>query len=236
MTLSSIRTRFAPSPTGNLHIGNARTAIMNWLFSRRHKGLFVLRIEDTDTDRSTKESETAILEDLKWLGIDWDEGPDRSGAYGPYRQSERLENYQKTADQLLENGRAYPCYCTAEELEDRRVKMREAGENILYDKKCLNLSSVQKQQFEKEGRKPVIRFRADDEAVCFTDLIRGEVTFPGETIGDFVIIRQNGMPMYNFCCVVDDHDMDITHVIRGDDHVSNTPRVMVSRSSSGWSV
>lgn len=234
--MKPIRTRFAPSPTGHLHIGNARTAIMNWLFSRHAGGTFILRIEDTDLERSTRESEEAILADLRWLGLDWDEGPGAGGDYGPYRQSERLDRYQAVAQILLDQGQAYHCYCTPEELEARRAVMREAGQNVQYDGQCRHLTESQRRDLEAQGRESVIRFKVDAEAATFSDLIREQVTFPGETIGDFVLMRQNGMPMYNFCCVVDDHDMAITHVIRGDDHVSNTPRQVLIYQALGWDV
>lgn len=230
-----IRTRFAPSPTGHLHIGNARTAILNWLFARHGGGSFLVRIEDTDQERSTAASEEMILEDLRWLGLEWDEGPGVEGPFGPYRQSERQELYARHIAGLLENGRVYPCYCTAEELDLRRQERLERGESTNYDGRCRSLTHEQKQRHEREGRRPVIRFRSDETRdVAFTDLVRGDVLFPGSNIGDFVIARQNGIPMYNFCCVVDDHLMRITHVLRGDDHVSNTPRQVLLYEAFGW--
>ena len=229
-----IRTRFAPSPTGHLHIGNARTAILNWIFARHAKGQFVLRIEDTDQERSTRESETSIIKDLKWLDLDWDEGPNAGGEAGPYRQSERMDLYQKHLEQLLESGKVYPCYCTAEELEQRRSEQLERGEATHYNGHCRNLSDLQKKQYESEGREPAYRFKADTEDVTFNDLVRGSVTVPGDQLGDFIIARAGGMPMYNFACVIDDHLMDISHVIRGDDHVSNTPRQILIYQAFGW--
>lgn len=234
---TGVRTRFAPSPTGHLHIGNARTAILNWLFTRHMDGRFLVRIEDTDQERSSAESEKRILDDLRWLGLEWDEGPGVEGPFGPYRQSERLALYARYIEQLVEKGRAYPCYCTPEELEARRTERLERGASTNYDGRCRNLTEDEKQQYEREGRRPVIRFRSDETRdVGFHDLIRGEVVFPGSNIGDFVIARQNGTPMYNFCCAADDHLMEITHVIRGDDHVSNTPRQVLIYEALGWNV
>jgi nondiscriminating glutamyl-tRNA synthetase len=230
---NSIRTRFAPSPTGHLHIGNARTAIMNWIFARHAGGSFVLRIEDTDMERSTRESENSILDDLRWLGLDWDEGPDKGGACGPYRQSERLDRYRQILNQLLSGGRVYPCYCTTEELDEQRRQM-ENGKVIRMDDPCRNLSSPQKSSFESSGRKPAYRFHVDRDSAAFEDLIRGPISFQADHIGDFIIARSDAMPMYNFACVVDDHFMNITHVIRGDDHVSNTPRQILIYRALGW--
>lgn len=230
----SVRTRFAPSPTGHLHIGNARTALMNWIFARHSQGEFILRIEDTDQKRSTRESEQSILADLQWLGLNWDEGPDVGGAYGPYRQSERFELYQSHLEELIRSGQVYPCYCTPEELRARRISALEKRESPLYDGYCRNLSDHEKKALESEGRKPAFRFRVPFGETTFADLVKGKVTFQNETISDFVIVRPNGMPMYNFACVIDDHLMKITHVIRGDDHVSNTPRQILLYRAFGW--
>lgn len=232
----SVRTRFAPSPTGRLHIGNARTAVMNWLFTRRMEGRFILRIEDTDVERSTRESEDEILRDLEWLGLYWDEGPDLGGSLGPYRQSERMEIYRTSADWLLREGKAYPCYCSAEELEVRRRKQIQRGDSAVYDGRCRDLTREERGRLEARGEKPVLRFRADAGSVEFDDLIKGRLSFPGDQLGDFVILRTNGMPMYNFSCAVDDHRMRISHVIRGDDHVSNTPRQVLLFRAFGWDV
>lgn len=229
-----VRTRFAPSPTGHLHIGNARTALMNWIFARHSQGKFILRIEDTDQKRSTRESEQSILTDLQWLGLNWDEGPDVGGAYGPYRQSERFELYQSHLEELIRSGQVYPCYCTPEELRARRISALEKGESPLYDGYCRNLSDHEKKALESEGRKPAFRFRVPFGETTFEDLVKDKVTFQNETISDFVIVRPNGMPMYNFACVIDDHLMKITHVIRGDDHVSNTPRQILLYRAFGW--
>lgn len=229
-----VRTRFAPSPTGHLHIGNARTALMNWIFARHSQGKFILRIEDTDQKRSTKESEKSILADLQWLGLTWDEGPDVGGPYGPYRQSERFEIYQSHLEALIHAGHVYPCYCTPEELEARRMTAIEKGQSPLYDGHCRNLTEEKKKALEAEGKKPAFRFRVPPGETAFEDLVKGKVVFQNETISDFVIVRPDGMPMYNFACVVDDHLMGITHVIRGDDHVSNTPRQILLYRAFGW--
>ena len=231
---SKVRTRFAPSPTGNLHIGNARTAIMNWFFARHHHAVFVLRIEDTDRERSMEKYEKAILDDLKWLGIDWDEGPTVGGKFGPYRQSERLGLYQQYLHHLIEEGTVYPCYCTAEELEMRRKGMIARGESAHYDGRCRNLSAENKQQLEKSGRKPAYRFHVEGKNIDFDDLVKGPISFVGENIGDFILVRADGRPMYNFACVVDDHTMDISHIIRGDDHVSNTARQLLVYNAFNW--
>lgn len=231
-----IRTRFAPSPTGQLHIGNARTAIMNWLYARHMNGKFILRIEDTDQERSTAESEKAILDDMKWMGLDWDEGPITGGDYGPYRQSERMERYRSVLKSLLDSGKAYTCFCLPEELESRRKEQLRKGESAHYDGRCRDLSQSDKEKFEHEGRKPSFRFELPEGEVKFQDLVKGEVRWQTENMGDYIIVRPDGMPMYNFACVVDDHDMAISHVIRGDDHVSNTPRQVLLYQALQWKV
>lgn len=225
MTTETVRVRFAPSPTGHLHIGNARTALFNWLFARHHNGKFVLRIEDTDIERSTKESDQLILEDMAWMGLDYDEGPDIGGDYGPYRQSERLEYYREYARKLIEQGDAYYCYCTEEELEAHRQKMLNEGKMPMYSGRCRNLTKEQKDRFKAEGRVPVIRFKVPPgDPVVNPDMVRGEVTIDRNMIGDFVLIRSNGLPSYNYAVVIDDSLMKITHVIRGEDHLTNTSR------------
>jgi len=234
MNQKLVRTRFAPSPSGHLHIGNARTAIMNWLFSKHTGGQFILRIEDTDQERSSRDSEKAILNDLNWLGLNWDEGPETDGAYGPYHQSERLDFYKQVAQKLSDAGKAYPCYCTAEELEARRKDQIAKGQTTGYDGRCRGLSNSQIQAREREGRKPVLRFHAENTDVTFQDMVKGSITIPGDHLSDFVIARADGMPMYNFSCVVDDHLMAISHVIRGDDHVSNTPRQILLYNDLEW--
>ncbi len=227
------RVRFAPSPTGHLHIGNARAAVLNWLFARHVHGKFILRIEDTDPERSKSEYVERIYEDLKWLGLHWDEGPDVGGEYGPYRQSLRLEIYQRYANQLLQDGNAYHCYCNAEELEQMRKTAVEQGRPVTYDRKCLNLSEQEKKSQIDAGRKPAIRFKVSTGQVKFDDSIKETISFDVENIGDFVIMRAEGIPTYNFACVVDDSLMKITHVIRGDDHVSNTPRQILLAEALG---
>ncbi len=219
-----MRVRFAPSPTGYLHIGNARTALFNYLLARKNKGSFVLRIEDTDAERSKPEYENMILEDLAWLGLDWDEGPDVGGAFGPYRQSERFEMYQEAAQRLLKEEKAYLCYCTPEELEAMRKEQAQRKESPRYDNRCRSLTVEQKAAFEKEGRKPVVRFRLPERKVIFNDLIRGEITFDAALMGDLIIMKSDGKPAFHFAVVLDDIAMEITHVFRGEDHISNTPR------------
>ncbi|MCD6319586.1 MAG: glutamate--tRNA ligase [Candidatus Desulfofervidaceae bacterium] len=218
----SVRVRFAPSPTGKLHLGNARTAIFNWLFARQLKGKFVLRIEDTDKERSSPEYEQQLKENLKWLGLSWDEGPDEGGPFAPYRQSERLEIYQHYLKKLLEQGRAYYCYCSQEELEAERKLCLAQGHPPRYSGKCRHLTETKRRRYEAEGRRPTIRFIVPDEVVEFTDLLKGKMRFYAGDIGDFVIVRSNGLPAYNFAVVIDDALMQISHVIRGEDHLANT--------------
>lgn len=219
-----VRVRFAPSPTGALHVGSARTALFNWLFARHLGGTMVLRIEDTDAARSTEASTEGILNGLRWLGIDWDEGPGAGGAHGPYFQRERLSIYHQYAKELEARGFAYRCFCTAEEVNERRKAMLEAGEFAKYDRKCYHLSEEEREALANE-RPSVLRFYSiDDGETVVHDLIRGEVRFSNQVLDDFVLLRSDGLPTYNFAVVVDDHLMGITHVIRGEDHISNTPR------------
>lgn len=223
--MSQVRVRFAPSPTGFLHIGGARTALFNWLFARNKKGIFVLRIEDTDQERSTKESEDVILRAMKWLGMDWDEGPETGGDYGPYRQSERLNIYKEYAQRLLGEGKAYRCFCTQEELDLQRQEAKEKGEFQGYTGKCRDLTEDQIKEYEAQGRKSVLRLRInEDEEIVINDLCRGMINFSSNEFGDFVLVKSDGFPSYNFAVVVDDMLMKISHVIRGDDHITNTPR------------
>lgn len=215
--MKKVRTRFAPSPTGHLHVGGARTALFNYLFARHHGGEFILRIEDTDQARNTQESLEGIIDALQWLGLEWDEGP--------YFQSERLEIYRDQLDILLASGRAYRCYCTPEELEQMRAEARERGEDPRYNRRCLHMTEEERRAKEEEGIPHVIRFRALDEGeTVVSDLIRGEVRFPNDVVDDFVIWKSSGMPTYQFAVVVDDALMQITHVIRGEEHLSNTPK------------
>ncbi|PJA61793.1 MAG: glutamate--tRNA ligase [bacterium (Candidatus Ratteibacteria) CG_4_9_14_3_um_filter_41_21] len=219
-----MRLRFAPSPTGYLHIGNARTALFNYLLAKKHQGRFILRIEDTDIARSKKEFEAGIIEDLRWLGLNWDEGPDKGGDFGPYRQSERLKTYQEFAEKLLKENKAYHCYCTKEELDQRNKELLARKESPRYDNRCRNLSDEQKKKYLEEGRKPVIRFKIPEKTIEVNDLIRGKVSFDTKLMGDFIIMKSDGKPAFNFAVVVDDILMRITTVIRGEDHLSNTPR------------
>jgi glutamyl-tRNA synthetase/nondiscriminating glutamyl-tRNA synthetase len=234
-----VRVRFAPSPTGHLHVGNARTALFNWLLARGSGGTFVLRIEDTDIQRSTQESEAAIEDDLRWLGLDWDEGPEIGGPCGPYRQSERLHLYQSYAQELLSTGAAYYCFCAADQLErDRQAAVAE-GRPAIYSGRCRSLSADQAQARIAAGEQPAIRFRVpqgnDDQSdVVFHDIVRGEVRFSRDVIGDPIIVRADGHPAYNFAVVVDDALMEITHVIRGEDHISNTPRQVLLYEAMGF--
>ncbi|OQX95938.1 glutamate--tRNA ligase [candidate division KSB1 bacterium 4572_119] len=229
------RVRFAPSPTGHLHIGNARTAIMNWLFARNTGGKFILRIEDTDPERSVEEYIGQIVEDLKWLGLQWDEGPEIGGSFGPYRQSERLEIYQKYVRKLIDEEKAYYCFCTPDELEKMKKDSHARGEAGFYNRHCLNLKPGEKEKYLAEGRKPAVRFKVPDKtSVIVNDVIKGQLTFETENISDFVIMRGEGIPTYNFAVVVDDSLMKISHIIRGDDHVSNTPRQVLLYQALGF--
>jgi glutamyl-tRNA synthetase/nondiscriminating glutamyl-tRNA synthetase len=229
-----MRLRFAPSPTGLLHVGNARTALFNWLLARGGGGTFILRIEDTDVQRSTRESEAGILEDLRWMGLTWDEGPDVGGPHGPYRQSERLDLYRSYAHQLIVHGHAYYCFCPAEQIEaDRRAAM-EAGRPPRYAGRCRDLPADEAGARVTAGEAAVIRFRVpEDRDVVFQDVVRGEVRFSTEVIGDPVLVRSDGNPAYNFTVVIDDALMEITHVIRGEDHISNTPRQVLIYEALG---
>lgn len=219
-----IRVRIAPSPSGNLHIGTARTALFNYLFAKKHGGKFVLRIEDTDIERSSDEYIKNIYDSLKALGLNWDEGPDVGGEYGPYNQSERFAIYTKYAQILLDKGFAYECFCTPEELELEKTRSQEQKVAHVYSKKCQHLTDAEKEELRKEGRKPAIRFSVENRELIFNDLVKGELKFDTSLIGDFVIMKSNGSPTYNFAVVVDDILMKISHIIRGEDHISNTPK------------
>jgi nondiscriminating glutamyl-tRNA synthetase len=221
---SGIRARFAPSPTGYLHVGGARTAIFNWLYARHTAGTFVLRIEDTDANRSTRESETSLFDDLRWLGLDWDEGPDADGGRGLYRQSERTDLYREVTSRFVDDGVAYPCFCTDEALEKKREAAMAAGRSPHYDGTCRRLTQEQAAGKQSEGVAEVIRFRVPDETIVFDDLVRGNVSMHTDMVGDFVVMRSNGLPTYNFAAAHDDHAMGITHVLRGEEHLSNTLR------------
>lgn len=230
-----IRVRYAPSPTGHLHIGNARTALFNYLFARSQGGTFIIRIEDTDQKRNIAGGEESQLKYLTWLGMDWDESVDKEGEYGPYRQSERNHIYQTYYNELLEKGLAYKCYCTEEEIEAEREEQVARGETPQYSGKCRHLTSEDRERLEKEGRKPSIRFTVPKGKVyTFNDMVKDEVSFESEGIGDFVIIKKDGIPTYNFAVAIDDHLMKISHVLRGDDHISNTPKQLMIYEAFGW--
>lgn len=231
----TVRVRFAPSPTGHLHVGNARTALFNWLLARRLGGRFVLRIEDTDVGRSTAAAERSIFDDLRWLGLTWDEGPDAGGGHGPYRQSERLALYREHAGRLLAAGQAYYCFCTAERLETARRRALAAGQTARYDGRCRDLPPGEARARVAAGEAAALRFKVPaHREVGFTDLVRGHVVFETDVIGDPIIVRSDSSPAYNFAVVVDDALMDITHVIRGEDHVSNTPRQLLLYEAFGY--
>jgi glutamyl-tRNA synthetase len=224
VTDPAVRVRFCPSPTGAPHVGLARTALFNWAFARHHGGTFVFRIEDTDASRDSQESYDTLLEVMRWLGFDWDEGPEVGGPHAPYRQSERYGIYADVAQKLVSAGRAYHCYCSQEELEERNQAARAEGRTPGYDGHCRSLSEEQHAAYESQGRKPVIRFRMPDRAITFDDLVRGEITFQPEHVPDFVLVRANGHPLYTLVNPVDDALMEITHVLRGEDLLSSTPR------------
>src|SRR5688572_14691490 len=230
-----MRVRFAPSPTGQLHVGNARTALFNWLLARGQGATFILRIEDTDVERSTKESERAILEDLRWMGLEWSEGVEAGGEHGPYRQSERLHIYRAHAVELMSRGHAYQCFCSADQLEaDRQAALAE-GRPPKYVGRCRGISRDQARRRIEDGEKAVIRFRVPESRdVVFDDIVRGEVRISTDVIGDPVLVRSDGVPAYNYAVVIDDALMEITHVIRGEDHISNTPRQVLLYEAFGW--
>lgn len=239
MAKNNIRVRYAPSPTGHLHIGNARTALFNYLFARHNKGKFIIRIEDTDTKRNIADGERSQLDNLKWLGLDWDEGPDVGGDFGPYRQSERKDIYVKLIQQLLDEGKAYKSYKTEDELEaDREAqKAKKIMPHYEYEYKGMSADEIKQAQADAEakGLQPVVRFRVPDETYAWHDLVKGDISFDANTIGgDFVIQKRDGMPTYNFAVVVDDHLMKISHVFRGDDHVANTPKQLMIYEAFGW--
>lgn len=231
-----IRLRIAPSPTGYLHIGTARTALFNYLYARKMGGEFILRIEDTDLERSDAAFEKDIIDGLRWLGIEWDEGPDIGGPHGPYRQSERGSNYRVYLEKLLSEGHLYNCYCTEGELQKEREDQLFAKQAPIYSGKCRDLSEDQKKIFEEEGRRTVLRFRVPEETLVVKDVIRGDISFDTSLIGDMVIAKNLDTPLYNFAVVVDDYEMKITHVIRGEDHISNTPKQILLGRALGFPV
>ncbi|MDT3428583.1 nondiscriminating glutamyl-tRNA synthetase [Paenibacillus forsythiae] len=230
-----VRVRYAPSPTGHLHIGNARTALFNYLYARSQGGKFIIRIEDTDVKRNIAGGEESQLKYLKWLGIDWDESIDVGGEYGPYRQTERLDLYRVYWQDLIDRGLAYRCYCTEEELEAEREEQLARGETPRYSGKHRNLTDEQRAAYEQEGRVASIRFRVpEDRTYSFDDIVKGPISFQTTEMGDFVIVKKDGIPTYNFAVAVDDHLMKITHVLRGEDHISNTPRQLMIYEALGW--
>jgi nondiscriminating glutamyl-tRNA synthetase len=231
-----IRVRFAPSPTGQLHIGNVRTALFNWLFARQKRGVFILRIEDTDVERSEARYETQLLEDMKWLGLDWDEGPDVGGPYPPYRQSDRMEIYRESADRLLREHKAYYCFCSAEELEREREQAMAEQRPPMYSGKCRQLDPAEAEGRRAAGESAAIRLKIPEHPIRFHDIVRGEVEFSNEVVSDPIIVRSSGMPVYNYVVVIDDAAMKITHVIRGDDHLSNTPKQVALYEALGLAV
>lgn len=233
----TVRVRFAPSPTGHLHVGGARTAIFNWLFARHHGGTFLIRVEDTDQARSTRESEAMVLDDLRWLGLAWEEGPDLGGPHAPYRQSERVELYGRVARELVDRGVAYRCYCSEEELEAKRKQAEAEGRPPHYDLTCWHNRRDAARRLNDADAPHAIRFHVpEDGDVTIDDLIRGEVTWRKESLGDFIVVRTDRLPTYNFCVVVDDHDMEISHVIRAEEHLTNTHRQVLIYRAMGWDV
>jgi nondiscriminating glutamyl-tRNA synthetase len=230
-----MRVRFAPSPTGHLHVGNARTALFNWLLARGQQGTFILRIEDTDLERSTRASEQAILEDLRWMGLQWDEGVEAGGDYGPYRQTERMQSYVDHTNRLLADGNGYYCFCSAETLEAHRKSQLAAGLPPKYAGTCRNIPAADAKRRKDSGEPAVVRLRVPEgRNVTFNDVVRGEVTFHTDVIGDPVLVRSDGIPAYNFAVVIDDALMKVTHVIRGEDHISNTPRQILLYEAYGY--
>ena len=230
-----MRVRFAPSPTGHLHVGNVRTALFNWLLARGQDGTFILRIEDTDVERSTADSDAMILEDLRWLGLDWDEGPEVGGPVGPYRSSERLGKYQSRARVLIEEGRAYYCFCTPEQLDAERTEALASNLPPKYSGRCAQVDPAESKRRVQSGERAAVRFRTpENREISFTDLVRGDIRFHTDVIGDQVLLRSDGHPAYNFAVVVDDGLMGVTHVVRGEDHISNTPRQILIYEALGF--
>lgn len=233
--MSEVRVRYAPSPTGHLHIGNARTALFNYLYARHAGGKMILRIEDTDQKRNVENGVESQMKYLEWLGIDWDEGPGRGGDYGPYFQMERLDSYNQYVQELMDKGLAYKCYMTSEELEAEREAQIARGEAPRYSGAHRNLTEDEQSAFEAEGRKPSIRIRVPENVTYkWNDVVKGDVSFESKDFGDWVIVKQDGIPTYNFAVVVDDHLMKISHVLRGDDHIANTPKQMMVYDALGW--
>jgi nondiscriminating glutamyl-tRNA synthetase len=236
VSTNPVRVRFAPSPTGQLHVGNARTALFNWLFARRWGGTMVLRIEDTDVDRSEARFEDQLIADLKWLGLDWDEGPDVGGNFGPYRQSDRVAIYREHAERLLSEHKAYLCFCSEEELQRERERAAAEHRQPIYSGKCRGIDPAEAERRRGAGEACAIRLRIPEHPIRFHDIVHGAVEFSNEVVSDPIILRSSGMPVYNYVVVIDDALMKITHVIRGDDHLSNTPKQVAVYEALGWPV
>jgi len=233
--MKKVRVRFAPSPTGYLHVGNARTALFNWLFARQNKGVYILRVEDTDIERSEREYEDRLIKDLRWLGLDWDEGPDKGGDFGPYRQSLRMDPYNEYADALIDQGKAYYCFCSPEELKKEREKAFSRGSTPVYSGRCRDLPIRESKQRVKAGEEAVVRLLTPDKGILtFHDMVRGSLSFQLSLIGDPVLIRSNGIPSYNYAVVIDDALMKISHVIRGEDHIINTVKQLLLYTALGF--
>lgn len=232
--MDQVRVRFAPSPTGDLHLGNVRTALYNWLFAKHYHGVFILRVEDTDKVRSTEQAFESLLEIMKWLSLDWNEGPGVGGTYAPYRQSERTAIYEEYLNKLKVSGSVYSCYCTEEELELERKRQLGRGHMPKYSGKCLKLTDDERKQFDAEGKPSVLRFKVPSGEIVVQDEVRGEVIFPDDQLGDFVLTRSDKSPTYNFTVVIDDALMKVTHVIRGEDHLSNTPKQILIYKALGF--
>jgi glutamyl-tRNA synthetase/nondiscriminating glutamyl-tRNA synthetase len=232
--MSTVRVRFAPSPTGYVHVGNARTALFNWLFARHHGGVYVLRIEDTDAERSKPEYERQLMDDLRWFGLDWDEGPDKGGPFGPYRQSERSAIYAEYAEKLIAKGDAYYCFCSAEQLEAERQEELKAGRQPRYSGRCRKLAAEEALRRRTAGESAAVRLKIVESSFFWHDRVHGPTTISSDVIGDPILVRSEGLPAYNYAVVIDDHLMEITHVIRGDDHISNTPRQLALYRALGW--
>jgi len=230
-----VRVRFAPSPTGELHLGNVHTALFNWLFARHYDGEFILRIEDTDVARSTEDAEQGIIDGLRWLSLDWDEGPEKGGDVGPYHQSRRLDIYHSHVQRLVNEGQAYPCYCSPERLETMRQEQRRRGQPPGYDGRCRELTNEEATRYRNQGIEPVIRFRTPDHGrTLFHDLLRGEISFPNDSLDDFIILKSDGYPTYHLANVVDDHLMAVTHVLRADEWIPSSPRHVLLYEAFGW--
>jgi len=235
--MKEIRVRFAPSPTGYLHIGGARTCLFNWLFARKNGGKLILRIEDTDQERIKEDSINQILSSLSWLGLDWDEGPGKGGDFGPYFQAQRLDIYKNEVERILQEDKAYYCFCTQEEIEEKRQQAQKDGDYYRYDGKCRNLSKIEAQALLKQGKKAVIRIKVPESGqTVVTDMVRGQVVFENALLDDMVIMKSSGMPTYNFACAIDDNAMKISHIIRAEEHLSNTPKQIIMAKALGYEI